>query len=193
MVQVLERPEVKERAVETLPREAPRVRPEPRRPEAKIRRPTPKRPVRWMRWLFLGAVLVFGAGVALVVTHDQGKQATTPTTPVVTQAHDYRTADGWDRYLSARSMGTLDYRTADGWQRQALSAVSMGTLDYRTADGWDRHLTAISMGTLDYRTADGFERVVASLQPVMTDHRTADGWERYLDQLATLRAALLAK
>lgn len=185
MVQVLERPEVKEHEGDTLLREAPpreipshevpRVRYEVHRPKQELT-PAPKRPIRWMRWLLVGLVLVFAAGALFVVFNDNGPKTTTPTTtPAPVATRDYRTADGWERYYLSQ-MGP-----------------AVVTRDYRTADSWERYLGTVSLGTLDYGTADGYERALATVEPVMGDHRTADGWERYLDHLTELRTELLDK
>jgi hypothetical protein len=147
MVQVLDRPDVREHEGDTLLREAPprevlpEVRPEmpPVRhefphPELEVERPKVKRlPIRWMRWLVVGVVLAFAAGALLVVFNDNG----TTATPAVTR--DYRTPDGWERHFAAVGMGTLDYRTADAMER-VLAQVQPVMNDHRTADGWERYV-----------------------------------------------------
>lgn len=204
MTRTHDRPRVQERdeaVAEQLIREAFRDVQQPQepptvQPPARTEVGTPGRPIRWMRWLALGAVLlIVGVGATVLLTRDSGTTTTTYSNPV-RDIGNYRTADGWVRYFESQVQTpnvTLDFRTADGWERYFASLVQSPnvTHDYRTADGWARFFDRTTMGTLDFRTADGWDRVLQQFEPVMDDYRTADGWVRYFAYLDEARDAFI--
>ncbi|MFP5488294.1 MAG: hypothetical protein ACLGHQ_08320 [Acidimicrobiia bacterium] len=68
--------------------------------------PPTRRPVRWMRWLAVGAVAVVGMGVAILALPGDATEYAVP-----------RTADGTERWIEYTTPEYAVPRTADGTER----------------------------------------------------------------------------
>ena len=115
MVRVLERPEVQpapegDTLVREIPEqvEAPDAPPVHRLPDRDVViAPSPKRPVRWMRWLAGFVVVVIGATIAMYATTGDGTEQVDSVVP--------RSADGAEGWiLSVRPETVAVPRSADG-------------------------------------------------------------------------------
>ena len=179
MVQVLDRPEVREHEGDTLLHEAPRhieaptAPPEIHRPtEPEVRTPAPKRPIRWMRWLAVALILVVGVGVAVVFLG--GESSDTPESLV----GDFKTADYYEHVLTPQRSLVGDFKTADYYEHVLTPAVSL-VGDFKTADYYEHVLTQ-TPEVAEFHTADWYEHMVTG-EPTVSEFHTADWYEHMLE------------
>ena len=168
-------------------------------PERGIAAPTPRRPIRWMRWLAVVGIMVVAGGTALYVMRDGGSDTATVVP---------RTADGAEGWIVSAESVTVQVpsgspfdadlvvpglpesvtvqvpRTADGAEGWIVSAESV-TVQVPSGSPFDADLVVPglpeSVTVQVPRTADGAEGWIVSAESVSAQvPRTADGAEGWI-------------